>query len=290
MKRREFLLAASAALAAGTVRAADAQPPFSFYAMDTGLRGPDVLTLEAKVKLLKKLGYSGIGYTLNHGELPRLLELLDEHKLELSAVYLTPKLEDEVDPKLKESIGLLRGRPTRVELAVISKQHKPSSPDGDEAGAALLKKVSDLCGDTGPVVSVYPHISYWTERVEDGTRLARLVDRKNVGTHFNLVHWGWVKQSKKLEDLLAAALPHLFCVTINGLIERRMVALGQSDYEQKIVPLDEGDYDLAKFLALVKQVGYKGRVGLQAYSVPGPSEKHLERSMKKWRELMSKLG
>jgi hypothetical protein len=30
-------------------------------------------------------------------------------------------------------------------------------------------------------------------------------------------------------------------------------------------------------------------VGLQAWSVPGPSEEHLGRSMAKWRELMTKL-
>ena len=31
-----------------------------------------------------------------------------------------------------------------------------------------VKAVSDLCADTGPVVSVYPHRGNWTERVEDG--------------------------------------------------------------------------------------------------------------------------
>lgn len=250
---------------------------FSFYAMDTGLRGPDVPTLEKKVQLLKKLGFAGIGYTLNHRELPALLDLLDRAKLELSAVYTTPSLEGKPDADLPASVKLLKGRATRIELAVTSKQFKPSDPKGDRLGVELLHRVSDLAADSGPMVSVYPHRGFWTERVEDGVRLARLAERKNVGTHFNLVHWKWLKQTKSLEELLKEALPHLFCVTINGL---------KGD---AIVSLDQGDFDLGAFLATLKKVGYRGRVGLQGYGVPGRSEDHLQRSVQKWRDLLKNL-
>jgi sugar phosphate isomerase/epimerase len=245
--------------------------------MDTGLRGADVQTLEAKVELLKKLGYRGIGYTFNPKELPQLLELLDKRQLELSAIYLTPSLESKLDPALTDSIKLLKGRSTRIELAITSKQFKPSDPAGDKLGLELLKAASDLAADSGPVVSVYPHTGYWTERVEDGKRLARQADRKNVGTHFNLVHWKWVKQERPLEELLKETLPHLFCVTINGL------------QGNQIVSLDQGDYDVEGFVILIQKVGYRGPVGLQAWSVQGPSAEHLERSMKKWREIMKKV-
>lgn len=103
------------------------------------------------------------------------------------------------------------------------------------------------------------------------------MDRKNVGTHFNLVHWKWVKNEKSLEDLLKEVLPRLFCVTVNGL---------QGD---AIVSLDECDYDIDGFVALLKKVGYRGPVGLQGYGVKGPSGEHLERSMNKWREVMKKV-
>jgi sugar phosphate isomerase/epimerase len=251
--------------------------PFPFYAMDTGLRGPDVPTLEKKVQLLKKLGFAGVGYTLNHRELPALLELLDAAKLELSAVYTTPSLEGKPDADLPASVKLLKGRATRIELGVTSKQFKPSDPKGDKLGAELLRRVSDLAADTGPLVSVYPHRGFWTERVEDGARLAGLVERKNVGTHFNLVHWKWLKQTKPVGELLKDALPHLFCVTVNGL---------KGD---AIVSLDEGDFDLGGFLATLKKVGYRGPVGLQGYGVPGRSEDHLQRSVRKWRELIKNL-
>jgi sugar phosphate isomerase/epimerase len=288
LTRRRFTNNVVAALAAGRLLAplaAAAEPPeparedgpFPFYAMDTGLRGPDVPAPEKKVALLKKLGFRGIGYSLNHRELPALLDLLDGAGLELSALYATPALEGEPDPELPATVKLLKGRPTRIELAVTSKRYRPSDPDGDRAGKELLERVSDLAGDSGPVVSVYPHRGFWTERVEDGVRLARLVGRKNVGTHFNLVHWKWLPQRRPLAELLKEALPHLFCVTVNGL---------KGD---AIVPLDEGDFDLGAFLKLLLKTGYRGRVGLQGYGVPGPSEEHLGRSMRRWRELMRQL-
>jgi len=252
-------------------------PKFDFYVMDTGLRGADVPTLESKVQLAKKLGFVGIGYTLNHRELPRFLELLDKERLELSAVYTTPQLEAEIDPGLAESIKHMKGRKTRIELAIGSKKFKPSEVEGDKKGVDLLKAVSDMAAETGPVVSIYPHIGSWTERVEDGVRLAKQVARKNVGTHFNLVHWSWVAKKKPLPELLTEALPHLFAVTINGLDGK------------KIVSLDQGDYDIDAFLALLKKTGYHGPVGLQGYSVPGPSGEHLQRSMKKWQESIKKL-
>ena len=310
MNRRDFVKTTTGVVAglgglARRAAAANAAPPepaarqktveWPFYVFDNGLR--TVRTLADKCKLVKDLGYVGIEYGLNHAELPRMLEQLDKHGLELNAVYTVPLLENPVDPKLPGSIKRMKGRDTRIEMAIRSKQlKKPSDTKGDAKAAALLKSVSDACADTGPVVSVYPHTWFWTERVEDGVRLAKLVGRKNVGTNFNLVHWKWVegspprrnaaggpKNTRPLETILREALPHLFSVTINGLQSQPK---GGRD---RIVSLDQGDYDLTAFMALVRKVGYTGPVGLQCYSVKGPSEQHLKRSMQKWRAILKKL-
>jgi len=287
LTRREWMEMTVAAIAAAGlakgVLAEEAAPApakagrWPFYAMDTGLGGPDVPTIEAKVSLLATLGYAGVDCGLNHQTLPKWLEELDKHNLQLWAVYITPDLDAPPDPRLADSIKLMKGRKTRLEMAIGSKTLKPSDAAGDAKAAEMLRRASDMAADTGPVISVYPHRGSWTERVEDGLRLAKLVSRKNVGTNFNLVHYKWVKPNLPLEPLLTEALPHLMTVTINGLAG------------DKIVSLDQGDYDLAAFLATLKKVGYAGPVGLQAWSVPGPSEEHLGRSMAKWRELMTKL-
>jgi sugar phosphate isomerase/epimerase len=204
--------------------------------------------------------------------------LLDESRLQLACVYLSPSLGEVLDPRLPESIKRMKGRPTRIELAIQSKRFRPSDPAGDEAGVDLVKRVSDMAGDLGPVVSIYPHAGAWTERVQDGVRLSRLADRKNVGTNFNLVHWSWLKQDEPLEKVLRQALPYLKTVSINGLDGR------------KIVPLDQGGYDVTAVMRTLQHTGYKGPVGFQGYGIPGPSRTLLERSMHKWREIQSALS
>ena len=275
--RRTFLAASTAALCAQSVYAAFATH-FDLYAMDTGLRGPDVPTLEDKVKLLKDLGYWGVDYTLDHKELPRLLELLDRAEVQLACVYLSPSLGEKPDPRLSDSIKRMKGRSTRIELAIQSMKLKPSDRSGDDMGVDLINRISDMCADLGPVVSIYPHTGMWTERVQDGMRLARRSGRKNVGTNFNLVHWSWVKQDEPLEKVLGQSLPFLKAVSIKGLDGR------------KIVPLDEGNCDVTAFMRTIDRIGYQGPVGFQGYGIPGPSRTLLERSMRKWREIQTALN
>src|SRR5215469_14577918 len=105
VSRREFLGSSACVLASAGmnrwISAAEKVPPsLAFYAMDTGLRGPDVPTLEDKVRLLHDLGYWGIDYTLNPVELPQLLKLLDKYNIELACVYLSPLLEQPIDSRL----------------------------------------------------------------------------------------------------------------------------------------------------------------------------------------------
>jgi len=164
-------------------------------------------------------------------------------------------------------------------LAIQSKKFKPSDAAGDAEALELIDAVADRAADTGPVVSVYPHTGAWTELVDDGVRLAqaaRASGRKNVGTNFNLVHWKWVKQARSLDETLKDSLPYLYLVTVNGLDGNR------------IVSLDQGNYDLPGFVTVLKKTGYGGRIGLQGFGIPGPSAEHLKRSIDKWREMMGR--
>jgi sugar phosphate isomerase/epimerase len=274
--RRAFLAGATGAVLGASALAGDAKGAWPFYVMDTGLVGPDIPTLAEKVALAKELGFSGIEYTLSHGQIPELLERVDAAGLELTGIYTTPSIDAPIDHQILEAIRLLKGRPTRIEMALSSKKFKQSDPAGDTAAMDLLHQASDVCADTGPVISVYPHTGNWAERVEDGVRLASKLNRPNVGTNFNLVHWKWVPQPRPLEQALREAMPHLMLVSINGLAGRA------------IVPLDQGDYDLARFLTSLRQIGYAGRVGLQGYGVKGSSREHLSASMRRWRELTAK--
>ncbi len=251
--------------------------PWRLYAFDNGLNGPDVPTLASKAALLKKLGYCGMTDHFNLNRLPAVLDILDRHELEFSSFYYTPAVESPVDPRLRDCIKLLARRRTRIEIGFTSKQYKPSDPAADSKALDFLKQVADWVGDTGPLISIYPHKGFWTERVEDGVRLAQKSGLKTVGTNFNLIHYVWTTPARELGTLLREALPYLKLVTVNGIAGTAIVSLA------------DGDYDVAQFLAAVKHAGYVGPIGLQCYSIKGESEAHLTRSMNKWKLMRESL-
>lgn len=252
-------------------------PAWSLYAFDNGLDGPDVPTIAAKVALVKRLGFAGMTDHFSLDRLEKVLEEIDRHGLELVSLYHVPYIEDEPEPRLAQAIRLLKGRRTRIELGFLSRRFKPSDPAGDERGLHWLRHLAGLCGDTGPVISIYPHKWFWTERVEDGVRLAKKAGTPLVGTNFNLIHWQISPPSRPVAELFQEALPHLSLVSICGM-QRNQTA-------PEVLPLSEGDFDVSDVLQKLKRAGYAGPIGLQCYGIKGNSAAHLSASMGKWRAI-----
>ena len=111
--------------------------------------------------------------------------------------------------------------------------------------------------------------------------MAAKVDRPNVGTMFNLCHWLRVDKQRDYQPLLRQAMPRLWSVSINGADTFDE----KNGWEHYIQPLDKGDFDLGAFLRTLKNLGYKGTVGLQCFGIGGDTREHLERSLAAWRKL-----
>ncbi|MCX6922612.1 MAG: TIM barrel protein, partial [Verrucomicrobia bacterium] len=120
---------------------------------------------------------------------------------------------------------------------------------------------------------------------EDSMRVADKVDRPNVGVMFNLCHWLRVDKSRDYRPLLKQAMPRLWAVSINGA----------DDFDEKpgwdhyIQPLDKGSFDVGKLLKTLKELGYKGPIGLQCYGIGGDVREHLARSLAAWQKLSVNL-
>ncbi|MBN1442296.1 MAG: hypothetical protein JXA90_06280, partial [Planctomycetes bacterium] len=98
-----------------------------FFTFDNGLSGEDLSTPRARAALLADLGYAGIAYG-GFGQLPELLEALDERSLELFSIYTGVQLDGDgprYDPALAGALKLLRGRRTILWIYVRSGEHRP---------------------------------------------------------------------------------------------------------------------------------------------------------------------
>ena len=229
--------------------------------------------------MLGELGYAGNCQLWCDG-LAETLEAVDRHGIELSQLYVRVSVDPtkpKYDPKLKDAIAQLKGRDTI--LGLLLSGGPPSSVEHDARAVEVVREIAAMAEAAGIRAALYPHSGDWLETVEDAVRVAKKVNRPNVGVEFNLCHWLVIDDEANLDRVLRLAMPHLFVVTING-INRDVTPTNRQGWLQT---LDQGTFDNYKLLKKLKQLGYTGPVGLQCYGIRGDVRDNLARSMAAWK-------
>jgi len=259
--------------------------PFFALCMDT--HDAKKRTLAQQAEMLKELGYDGAGH-LWLKNVPERLKTLDAAGLKLFHIYMRvnvkPGNKRPYDPKLEEVVKLLKGRKTALVLLVGGL--KPSDTKGDPRAVELVTQIADLAAKSSLDVILYPHTGDWLQNVSDAVRIAKKVDRPNVGVMFNLCHWLKAERGKDLEKTLKAAAPYLKGVSIHGADTAAEILAGKGKWIQ---PLDSGSFDVGGLLKMLKKMGYTGPIGLQCYGLRGDASDHLKRSMSAWRKFRKRL-
>ena len=232
--------------------------------------------------MLKELGYPGVGH-IWLDKVDERLKTLDAAGLRLFQITMTVDITPGKPPydeaKFKETLALVKGR--QVQFLLIFNGAKPGDASAEEHGVAVIRAMSAAVADSGSQLLLYPHTGNWIERIEYATHVAAQVDRPNVGVMFNLCHWLRVDKQRAYKPLLAQAMPWLWAVSINGADTFD----DKDGWARYIQPLDKGSFDVGGLLRTLKELGYKGSVGLQCYGIGGDTREHLERSMTAWRKL-----
>jgi sugar phosphate isomerase/epimerase len=138
--------------------------------------------------------------------------------------------------------------------------------------------VADVAQQHEVKVALYPHFGFYVATAHDALRLVRATDRANVGVSINLCHELRSGNAAQLDEIVQAAAPYLFLVSING-------ADHEGDWDRLIQTLDRGDFDVGAFLKQLQAVGYLGPIGLQCYNLKGDQRENLKRSMQAWQKL-----
>jgi sugar phosphate isomerase/epimerase len=230
--------------------------------------------------MLKELGYDGVGH-IWLDKVEERLKTLDAAGLRL--FQITMKVDLSANPpyeaRFKDVLALVNGR--KVQFCLLINGAKPSDASADSRGVEVLREMSDLAKNTDVQLLLYPHVKDWVERIEDSIRVADKVNRPNVGCMFNVCHWLKVDKSRDYQPLLKQAMPRLWAVSINGAD----VFDPKGDWKHYIQPLGKGDFDIAKFLRTLRDLGYTGPIGLQCYGITGDTREHLAQSMDAWRKM-----
>lgn len=255
------------------------KPAWPFFAFDNGV-GRGAKTPAEQAALLKELGYDGIGYT-GCADIANRLSAFEAAGLRVFNLYVNAKVDPagpSFDKALPDTIRQLKGKDVTLWLYVTGK-----APDADQQAVKMIRELSDLAEASNIKIALYPHTGFHVATVADALRIVKLVDRKNVGVTFNLCHFLKLDKAENVEKTLKEAAPHLFLVSING------ADLDGKDWNTLIRPLDEGSFDNAKLLKMLRDIGYKGPIGLQCYNIKLDSREHLTRSIAAWKKLNTAL-
>ena len=237
--------------------------------------------------MLKELGYPGVGH-IWLDKLEERIQTLDSAGLRLFQITMVVDLAPGKTPydtnRFKTVCALIKGR--KVQFCLLLNGMKPSDPSVDARAVEVLREMSEQAKDSGAQLLLYPHQSSWVERIEDSVRVADKVDRPNVGVMFNLCHWLRVDKSRDYRPLLKQAMPRLWAISLNGadnLDEK-------PGWDRYIQPLGSGNFDIGTLLKTLKELGYKGPIGLQCYGIGGDVREHLARSLAAWQKLSPNLN
>jgi sugar phosphate isomerase/epimerase len=258
-------------------------PKLFAYCIEMAAPGRSPRPMEEQARLLRDLGYTGLGCELAQAE--TALRTLDDAGLALDMVWTTinvnPAQGPAYGPEVPAAIGKLKGRPSVV--CVLLTGFPPGDMQGMEPAVKALREIGGTAAQAGVRISIYNHADNWTESVAFCAEVVRRTDHPQVGFNFNVCHWLKVSGRDDYERLLRDNVAKLFCVTING------ATVGAKTWTNGLIrPLDEGDFDLSRFLSALDGIGYRGPVGLMCYGVPGDAREHLARSMSTWRHLHEK--
>ena len=274
------------AVTACAVEPAETGPFSAFFPFCIDTHDSAKRSLEEQAVMLEELGYSGMGH-LWLDNLKERCETLDAHGLKLYQITLRVSLDPDqeaYDPRLEEALPLLDGR--GVQLLAIMTGMAPSDPAGDERGVEIIREMADMAAPYGAEVLIYPHTGDWMQRFEDAVRVAKEVDRPNVGVMFNLCHWLKVDGKSDLRTQLEEGLHYLRAVSIHGADTAEEIHAGTGNWIQ---PLGLGSYDVGALLTLLHEIKYKGPIGLQCWGIPGDAKTHLAQSMKGWMEMIKHI-
>jgi alpha-L-fucosidase len=249
-----------------------------FFVFDNGLR-----SLAEPSQVLKQLGYAGMG--ASGFEVAGLVRQYQRAGLRVFSTYVPCRLDrtPAYDAgQFKRCIAELKGSGVLLWLTVIGGK----SGQEDEKAVSAVRGIADLAAAGGLRVALYPHTGFYVATTGDALRIAKRVQRKNLGVSINLCHELMTDQGPRLEATIREAMPSLFMVSINGADQKQP----GYKWDRLIQPLGRGTYDVCGFLGKLKAAGYSGPIGLQCYAVKGDPMENLRISMQAWRDYAARLA
>jgi sugar phosphate isomerase/epimerase len=261
-----------------------------FYCFGNAMNLPNApKRFEDQAILAKKIGYqamSGSGEQ-NYFEFRKAL---DRVGLAMPEIYIELNLDQGIaskDSLLKKIIRDSKGRDLLITLPIVSKLYKNNPLEGDIKLVEILTPLADYAAAYQVKLAIYPHYLLYCESIQHALKIANMAARPNIGIVFNLCHFLKVEGEESMDAALTQAMPHLMMVSICGADAGNTKNM---DWNKLIQPLGAGSFDTYRFVKLLKDKGYQGRIGLQCYNIKEDAATALSQSLSTWNEYKNKYS
>lgn len=233
-----------------------------------------------KAKILKELGYDGIGsaYLKTNESIKDRISAFKDQDLKFFSFYVGGKLGrngHDYNPQISELIRELKGTDTIIELYVQGDKKNNT----DEDAVKFVREIADQASKSGLKIVLYPHAGFYIDRIGDAVRIAKKSQRDNVGAMFNLCHFLQVEPKSDLTEAIKKSAPYLWQVSISGAQKN------SKSWQQLIQTLDKGDFDQSHLMEILANNEFNGPIGLQCYAIKGDAKENLQRSINAWNKI-----
>jgi sugar phosphate isomerase/epimerase len=270
-----------------------------FFVLHNAIRGDSTYkTFDQQVALIKSMGYDGVEINLLDS-FEGMKAALDKHRFAGSYFYIKINLDSPMlDPRIEPYIRALKGSKTVLAPFIVSDSKRFTSPSGtaDSIVVSQLRQMGDWAKAANLQVALYPHVSFYVEKIDHALRLVHQIDRPNVGLTFNLCHWLATTPKANRGDwkgLLTTLKPHLKMITISGANDVDAAGMDNGPtgiWNQYILPLGTGSFDTYELVRFaVHDLSFRGPIGVQCYAMKGDKPTNLRNTMAAWQQFQARL-
>lgn len=245
------------------------------------------IPIPERTKLLADQGFKGVTFAINNEEqVQKLLAYLQTEevksgKFTVPIVYMVYQFgkEEELDVIWKKVLAIAPGSPLWV---IVQNRDKQAT---EEKTLKLFRKMSSMAQKTGSDIVIYPHDNTFIESAEEALPYIEKTNIPNLFLTLHLCHELRAGNGDRLLDVAIQAAPHLKFASISGS-NRTMIENDKGNWSDAIKPLDEGDYDIERFVSVLQKIKFRGKTVLHTFGIKQDAVDHLSRSMAKWKEMV----
>jgi hypothetical protein len=240
-------------------------------------------TPRQRAEMLKELGFSKMAYdwrTEHLPDLPEEIRTLQEHGIELSAVWLwvDAQVADGFLPEHDFIFDTLVNEGVSTRIWVGMHENVYDGLDDDEKVnhvSRIIRRIHERAKDSGSLVSLYNHQG-WLGIPENQVRVIEATGIDDIGIAFNFHHGH--DQISRFSEALEIMMPWLETVNLNG-----MVINGD-----QILDIGKGDYEKEMIETLIRS-GYSGHIGIIGHTYNEDVREVLERNLKGLNEILVEI-